>query len=154
MSIVKSDGLLGRTSAGRSYFQARYKLCRPALGARAAFGTNGERRFLLLSGSYWRPRPDSNRGERICSPLRHHSATWTIAKLFSLGIDQQQPVPTSGVATLPLSPAEESPFPRAAWWQTQDAGLIPPLGKPVSFFRIAFRKVDMNPTSENVRFRG
>lgn len=24
----------------------------------------------------WRPRPESNRGIRICSPLRHHSATW------------------------------------------------------------------------------
>ena len=24
----------------------------------------------------WRPRPESNRGARICSPLRHHSATW------------------------------------------------------------------------------
>ncbi len=23
----------------------------------------------------WRPRPESNRGIRICSPLRHHSAT-------------------------------------------------------------------------------
>jgi hypothetical protein len=24
---------------------------------------------------YWRPRPESNRGARICSPLRNHSAT-------------------------------------------------------------------------------
>ena len=24
----------------------------------------------------WRPRPESNRRTRICSPLRHHSATW------------------------------------------------------------------------------
>ena len=24
----------------------------------------------------WRPRPELNRGTRICSPLRHHSATW------------------------------------------------------------------------------
>ena len=24
----------------------------------------------------WRPRPELNRGSRICSPLRHHSATW------------------------------------------------------------------------------
>ena len=24
----------------------------------------------------WRPRPESNRGARICSPLRNHSATW------------------------------------------------------------------------------
>jgi hypothetical protein len=23
----------------------------------------------------WRPGPESNRGARICSPLRHHSAT-------------------------------------------------------------------------------
>ena len=26
----------------------------------------------------WRPRPESNRGIRICSPLRHHSATWPL----------------------------------------------------------------------------
>ena len=24
----------------------------------------------------WRPRPELNRGTRICSPLRNHSATW------------------------------------------------------------------------------
>ena len=28
----------------------------------------------------WRPRPELNRGSRICSPLRHHSATWPQAK--------------------------------------------------------------------------
>src|SRR6476469_7167704 len=28
----------------------------------------------------WRPRPESNRRARICSPLRHHSATWPIGK--------------------------------------------------------------------------
>ena len=26
-------------------------------------------------GNFWRPRPELNRGTRICSPLRHHSAT-------------------------------------------------------------------------------
>ena len=31
----------------------------------------------LQSG--WRPRPESNRRARICSPLRHHSATWPIS---------------------------------------------------------------------------
>ncbi len=25
---------------------------------------------------FWRPRPESNRGKRICSPARNHSATW------------------------------------------------------------------------------
>jgi hypothetical protein len=29
----------------------------------------------LKSGGIWRPRPESNRGRRICSPLRDHSAT-------------------------------------------------------------------------------
>ncbi len=28
----------------------------------------------------WRPRPESNRGARICSPLRHHSATWPLRR--------------------------------------------------------------------------
>src|SRR5262245_59662617 len=28
------------------------------------------------AGRSWRPRPELNRGTRICSPLRHHSATW------------------------------------------------------------------------------
>ena len=30
----------------------------------------------MRSVKCWRPRPESNRGARICSPLRHHSATW------------------------------------------------------------------------------
>ena len=28
----------------------------------------------------WRPRPESNRGTRLCRPLRHHSATWPISR--------------------------------------------------------------------------
>jgi hypothetical protein len=32
----------------------------------------------LRRAKLWRPRPESNRGARICSPLRHHSATWPI----------------------------------------------------------------------------
>ena len=36
--------------------------------------------FFLLRSAYnllilWRPRPESNRDRRICSPLRNHSAT-------------------------------------------------------------------------------
>src|SRR5262245_48725396 len=31
-----------------------------------------------IRAKYWRPRPESNRGARICSPLRHHSATWPV----------------------------------------------------------------------------
>ena len=30
----------------------------------------------------WRPRPDSNRGTRICSPLRNHSATGPRSRLM------------------------------------------------------------------------
>ena len=30
--------------------------------------------FAGIQGNCWRPRPESNRGARICSPLRHHSA--------------------------------------------------------------------------------
>ena len=37
------------------------------------------RQAVELTGFYWRPRPESNRGARICSPLRHHSATWPIS---------------------------------------------------------------------------
>jgi hypothetical protein len=32
--------------------------------------------FVSLVDVNWRPRPESNRGARICNPLRHHSATW------------------------------------------------------------------------------
>ena len=32
----------------------------------------------LRSSEGWRPRPESNRGARICSPLRNHSATWPL----------------------------------------------------------------------------
>ena len=31
---------------------------------------------VMLRVERWRPRPELNRGARICSPLRHHSATW------------------------------------------------------------------------------
>ena len=41
--------------------------------ARGPGGTPVSNRFY---GEVWRPRPESNRGIRICSPLRHHSATW------------------------------------------------------------------------------
>jgi hypothetical protein len=30
---------------------------------------------VLVGENVWRPRPELNRGARICSPLRHHSAT-------------------------------------------------------------------------------
>ena len=33
-------------------------------------------RAEAVSSEGWRPRPELNRGTRICSPLRHHSATW------------------------------------------------------------------------------
>lgn len=33
----------------------------------------------------WRPRPESNRGTRICSPLRNHSATRPWAALIVEG---------------------------------------------------------------------
>jgi hypothetical protein len=44
-------------------------------------GTSGQNytispdRAQITKGEGWRPRPESNRGARICSPLRHHSAT-------------------------------------------------------------------------------
>jgi hypothetical protein len=34
------------------------------------------------SGENWRPRPESNRCTRICSPLRHHSATWPVSSVY------------------------------------------------------------------------
>src|SRR2546430_10519762 len=37
-------------------------------------GTACQRKRRRRKG--WRPRPELNRGTRICSPLRHHSATW------------------------------------------------------------------------------
>lgn len=33
---------------------------------------------MLVCNWEWRPRPDSNRGTRICSPLRSLSATWPL----------------------------------------------------------------------------
>jgi hypothetical protein len=33
------------------------------------------RQKRMMRGNEWRPRPESNRGARICSPLRNHSAT-------------------------------------------------------------------------------
>ncbi len=40
------------------------------------------RAFIVFSGFYWRPRPESNRGARICSPLRNHSATRPSVRLL------------------------------------------------------------------------
>ncbi len=37
-------------------------------------------RSAIWGDMRWRPRPESNRGARICSPLRHHSATWPFLK--------------------------------------------------------------------------
>ena len=51
------DGRLGRSCGGN--FRHRVA-CRPKRRRREG----------------WRPRPELNRGTRICSPLRHHSATW------------------------------------------------------------------------------
>jgi hypothetical protein len=45
---------------------------KPGLGADAA----GKSRPPALRPGEWRPRPESNRRARICSPLRNHSATW------------------------------------------------------------------------------
>ncbi len=42
-----------------------------ARAARQAPTVEGERCWKRR----WRPRPESNRGARICNPLRHHSAT-------------------------------------------------------------------------------
>ncbi len=39
-------------------------------------------KLLILFEKIWRPRPESNRGARICSPLRNHSATRPSVKLL------------------------------------------------------------------------
>ena len=44
------------------------------------FLENGLENAALILAKSWRPRPESNRGARICSPLRHHSATWPSAR--------------------------------------------------------------------------
>ena len=49
-------------------------LCEKARRQRRAFSF--PRSVWTQKGRNWRPRPELNRGSRICSPLRHHSATW------------------------------------------------------------------------------
>ena len=44
---------------------------------RTPFGKRAGKRAGQIA-EVWRPRPESNRGARICSPLRNHSATWPI----------------------------------------------------------------------------
>src|SRR5688572_30978512 len=46
----------------------------------------------------WRPRPESNRRARICSPLRHHSATWPLAHAHRL----RHAKGTGGVRNVPF----------------------------------------------------
>ena len=43
-----------------------------------------------LGSEDWRPRPELNRGTRICSPLRHHSATWPRHGYIGRVISRQQ----------------------------------------------------------------
>ena len=55
-----------------------YRLPRLGAGAsgRALRRASGDQRGeISRAQSAWRPRPESNRGARICSPLRNHSAT-------------------------------------------------------------------------------
>lgn len=40
-----------------------------------ALGSFQEQELACQGAAGWRPRPESNRGARICSPLRNHSAT-------------------------------------------------------------------------------
>ena len=53
----------------------------------------GGRRSHELSVENWRPRPESNRGARICSPLRNHSATRPTGRagIVKLGRCKRQP---------------------------------------------------------------
>ena len=46
-----------------------------ALGLLQRPGAADSGNLSEISGD-WRPRPESNRCARICSPLRNHSATW------------------------------------------------------------------------------
>lgn len=51
------------------------RFVRAHLGSRQA-GKDGTRNpSCRLNGGIWRPRPESNRRTRICSPLHNHSAT-------------------------------------------------------------------------------
>src|SRR5918998_4306107 len=59
-------------TAGR-HAQAR-RGARPTTTSRESLSSNRRREIGPRRGM-WRPRPESNRGARICSPLRHHSAT-------------------------------------------------------------------------------
>ena len=46
---------------------------------------------ILSDWNNWRPRPESNRGKRICSPVHHHSATRPLKEVARL-ITQLQSV--------------------------------------------------------------
>ena len=82
------------------YFRRRWSSWRNVRGAcsdKAALGPAGDVRHMARSprGAQqkrpdlwersWRPRPELNRGTRICNPLRHHSATWPLGR-FLLGL--------------------------------------------------------------------
>ena len=54
-------------------------ICAPAVPAVSALSVCSFPKSADFTGREWRPRPESNRGTRICSPMRHHSATWPLA---------------------------------------------------------------------------
>ena len=65
--IVKAPELVGGTAQ-------RTMEAKPHVGHFGSLRRNGNVQEGLPSRN-WRPRPESNRGARICSPLRNHSAT-------------------------------------------------------------------------------
>jgi hypothetical protein len=68
-AIVDSGGAI--TKAYRRC-KAAFLRCRRPFARAKADRQAGQREWR----EDWRPRPELNRGTRICSPLRHHSATW------------------------------------------------------------------------------
>ena len=48
----------------------------------AGFANRNSWTFRLRRRKSWRPRPELNRGTRICRPLRNHSATWPRASRY------------------------------------------------------------------------
>ncbi len=64
-------------SSGKSIRHGRLA---PGNVRRAPRATPPAKRQTAAASCDWRPRPESNRGARICSPLRHHSATWPLRR--------------------------------------------------------------------------
>ena len=74
VAVVQSEGSRGHGRQHRSLYCSTLGLrSGPSRKCNEPFSGKGLENAPTRGAKSWRPRPESNRGARICSPLGHHS---------------------------------------------------------------------------------